>query len=59
MRKNEHPGCSCRMCQRGLRRPFGKFLVSQTQRKIRRAYKLALRSGDDVVQIIVSTPYTD
>ena len=59
MRKNEHPGCSCRACQRG-KHDGGRFIIAQTNRKLRRRYRQALRTRpDDVVQIIVGTPYTD
>jgi len=59
MRKNEAPGCSCPMCRRGIRSRSGHFTTKQVIKRIRRKYKQALRWGDDVMQVIVSTPYTD
>jgi len=59
MRKNEHPSCGCTQCRRGIRSDAGHLVVRQTNKRIRRGYKLALRKSDDVEQIIVSTPYTD
>lgn len=60
MKKNEHPGCGCPQCQRGLRRPAGHFIVRQVTKKIRRLYRVALRRDPfNVEQFIVSTPYTD
>jgi hypothetical protein len=59
VRKNEHPSCGCTQCRRGIRSDAGHFTVKQVNKRIRRAYKQALRKADDVAQIIVGTPYTD
>jgi hypothetical protein len=60
MRKNEHPSCGCDQCRRGIRTDHGHFVVKYVNRKLRRLYREALRTKpDEVVQIIVSTPYTD
>ena len=60
-KRNEHPGCGCRMCTRGKRRPAGHWLLNQVQKRIRRGYKNMLRNigNDDAATIIISTPFTD
>jgi hypothetical protein len=59
VRKNEHPGCSCRACKRG-KHGGGHFIVVATNRRLRRLYRLALRQRQmDAEPFTVSTPYTD
>jgi hypothetical protein len=58
---NEHPRCSCKQCRRGSAQSFGQFVHRLVNRKIRHAYKAALRKlgPDDDVRITIPTPYTD
>jgi hypothetical protein len=59
MRKNEHPGCSCRACRRG-KHAGGRFIVVMINRRLRRLYRSTLRRGTaEDVPIVLSTPYTD
>lgn len=62
-KRNEHPGCTCWACQRGKRKPGGKFLLKQVQKKIRRLTKQDLNrwtnDNDLIVCALISTPYTD
>lgn len=60
MRKNEHPRCGCRACRRGSFTKTAKYLHRSINRKIRHATRLALaKLGEDFMQVIISTPYTD
>jgi hypothetical protein len=58
MRKNEHPGCSCSACRRGKHSGYGRFVVKQVNKKLRRLYREMLAKGDGD-QLVLSTPYTD
>jgi hypothetical protein len=58
MRKNEHPGCSCRQCQRGKHSKAGHAVIRYVNRKLRQAYRVALRRGGEE-PILIGTPYTD
>ena len=51
MRKNEHPGCSCFQCKRGKRSRTGHFCQRLVSRRLRQAYRRALRVGNDIVAV--------
>lgn len=60
-KRNEHPRCGCTQCKRGAGSTFGQLVHSQTNRKIRRKTKQALKNTDfeDFDPVVISTPYTD
>lgn len=58
LRKNEHPGCSCKSCMRGKHSSWGHCVIKQINRRIRQKYRILLAKGLET-QLIVPTPYTD
>ena len=58
LRKNEHPGCSCKSCTIGKHRKWGHVVIKQINHRVRQKYRIWLKNGGED-QLIVSTPYTD
>lgn len=58
----ETRSCGCWACRRGAGSTYGQAMHAQTNRRIRRLTRLALKKlgqTDDFVPIKGATPYTD